>query len=61
LRLDRPLRDEFNIILVDIHCPLCDLPRYFFALQDTHQWSIGYDLNSMGQEVMLEFSGHHKD
>jgi hypothetical protein len=55
------LRDEFNIILADLHCPLCDPPCCFFALKDTHQRPIGYDPNNMDQEVVLELPGPHKD
>jgi hypothetical protein len=47
LRLDHLPRDEFNIILVDLYCPLCDLPRCFLALQDMRQWPIRYDSNTM--------------
>jgi hypothetical protein len=61
LILDRPSRDEFNIILADLHCPLCNLPHCFFALKDAQQWLIGYDSNDMGQEVVLEFPVCHKD
>jgi hypothetical protein len=61
LSLDHPSRDAFNIILADLHCPLCHPPRVFFALQDMCQWLIGYDSNSMGKEVVLELPGCHKD
>jgi hypothetical protein len=40
--------DEFDIILADLHCPLCDLPCCFFALKDARQRTIGYDPNNMG-------------
>jgi hypothetical protein len=40
---------------------MCDSPHCFFALKDTRQWPIGYDSNSMGQEVVLELPGYHKD
>jgi hypothetical protein len=61
LTLDLPSRDEFNIILADLHCPLCNLPRCFFSLKDTCQWPIGYDLNDIGEEVVLECPSYYKD
>jgi hypothetical protein len=48
-------------MLTDLYCPLCNLPRCFFALKDTHQWPIGYDSNCTGQEVVLELPSRHKD
>jgi hypothetical protein len=45
LRLDRPLGDEFNIILANFHDPLCDLSRGFFTLEDVSQWAIRYNPN----------------
>jgi hypothetical protein len=53
--------DKFNIILADLHCPLCNPPCCFFALNDMRQWSIRYDSNSTGQEVVFELPGYHKD
>jgi hypothetical protein len=61
LRLDRSSRDEFNIILADLHCPLCHPPHCFFALKDMRQWPIGYNSNNMDQEVVLERPYCHKD
>jgi hypothetical protein len=58
LRLDRPSRDEFNIMLADPYCPL---PHCFFALKDVCQWPIEYDSNNMGQEVVHEIPGRHED
>jgi hypothetical protein len=51
---------EFNIIPVDLHCPLCDLPYCFFALEDVRQWLIGNNPYGMSQEIMLQLPGHHE-
>jgi hypothetical protein len=61
LRLDRPWRDEFNIKLADLYYQLCDPPHCFVALENSCQWSIGYDPNNMHKEVVLEHPGHHED
>jgi hypothetical protein len=61
LRHDRPPGDEFNIILVDLHCPLCDPPYCFFALEDAHQWPIRYNPNGVSQKVVLQLPGRHEN
>jgi hypothetical protein len=61
LRLDHASGDVFNIVLADFHCPLCNPPYHFFALEDVYQWTIIYNPNRMHREVMLELPGHHED
>jgi hypothetical protein len=41
--------------------PLCELPWYFFALEDVCQWPIEYDPNRMSQEAMLELCSRHEN
>jgi hypothetical protein len=60
LRLDRPPGDEFNIILVDFHGPLCDSSRGFFTLEDVSQWVIRYKPNCVHQKVMLQLPRRHE-
>jgi hypothetical protein len=48
-------------ILANLHCPLCDPPRWFFALKDTRQRPIEYNPDSMGQKVVLELPVRHKN
>jgi hypothetical protein len=60
LRHDRPLRDEFNIILTNFYSPLCNPPRCFFILEYPSQWAVRYNPNCVRQKVMLQLPSRHE-